>query len=124
MHRLIHRHPDMNRAYAGYILMEFIIGLILVMFMLGMIVTVQGKMKDSERVMASRRQAVYLAESQLAQMQIPGQNIKFTPDTQIQVLKEQPSDKRFVWINMTVKHQGHQTTLVGLVYRTYLGDLP
>ena len=124
MRRLIRTHPVSNRTPAGYILIEFVIGLILVMFMLGLLVKVQGKMHESERAMASRRQAVYLAESQLAQMQVPGQSVTLSPDTLVEVRKEQPPDKRFAWVNLTVKHHGHQATLTGFVYRIYLGDLP
>ncbi len=108
----------------GYVLMEFMVGLSVVMFMLVLLLATLGKVRESQIIMASRRQAVFLAEAQLADMQVPGQTVVCNESTTMTLLDEQPADHRYAWVRLTVTHDGQQASLVGLICREYVGAMP
>lgn len=105
--------------------MEFMIGLCLVMFMVVMMFTTLGKAREAQYIMASRRQAIFNAETQLARMQVPGSILPTDdPALQIEPMQQASSDERYTWVRVTVKHDGQQASLIGLIRREYLGGQP
>ncbi|MAX27360.1 MAG: hypothetical protein CMJ19_22925 [Phycisphaeraceae bacterium] len=108
----------------GYVLMEFMVGLSVVMFMLVLLLATLGKVRESQIIMASRRQAVYLAEAQLADMQLSGQTVVRSESTTMTLLDDQPDDQRYAWVRLTVTHDGQQASLVGLIRSEYVGVMP
>lgn len=112
-----------SRSSHGFFLIEFMCGLVLIIFLLGLLVTTMGKVREADIIMANRRQAVYFAEAQLAAMQIPNGKGDKNIETQIDLLSDQPNDKRYAWVRLTVTHDGEQASLVGLVYREQVGEI-
>lgn len=121
---MIHMTHKRRKPDHGYILMEFMVGLSLIMFMLILVITMLGKARQADVIMSLRRQAIYKVESQFATMQLPGQAIKLSQDMAIDVLDEKPSDDRYAWVKLTAKHDGQQASLVGLICREYVGAQP
>ncbi|MBL4699795.1 hypothetical protein JYU15_00250 [bacterium AH-315-I18] len=127
----------LHRRYRGMLAMEFICGLVLVMFLLGILLVAVGKVREADIIMANRRQAIYKAESQLAQMQIPAPRVApgtgtagssepehLLPEgSQLQLLAKQPEDARYAWVRLTVTHDGQEASLEGLICREYVGEM-
>lgn len=117
-----------TKTRPAFILMEFMIGLTLVMLLVVILFTTIGKAREAQTMMAMRRLAVYKAESQLAQMQVPGQKSKQQSDVDKQItihtLNEPVSDQRYIWVRVTAFESGQQASLIGLVCREYVGDQP
>ena len=112
------------RSSHGFLLVEFMCGLVLIVLLLGLLVTTLGKVREADIIMANRRQAIYFAQSQLATMQIPNGKLADDIVTVVEVLPDKPKDKRYAWVRLTVTHDGQQASLVGLVCREQVGDLP
>jgi hypothetical protein len=104
------------------ILIDFLCGLSLIVLFLGLLLTTLGKVREGDIKMASRRQAIYQIEAALAQMQVPGSEMpQFNDVMSLERLPQPVDDERYVWVRVTVKVEGQQASLDGLVCREYVG---